>query len=391
MPSMPPNKPPDIAKPRSAAKPAMPMPFPNGPTLPMPARAAPAPSGPRPRAEARPATGSRSGRNRGRGALVRGAKPPPIPAKWPPPPKAARFAPPCCCLLIVASRSAPPPCAPGPIGEPRHRGARERAARPSRPARIGPDPPRARIPPLLWRCSPGGDPAAAARAAAAPVQRAADRPLAHRWARREGALHAPRAPMPTPPATPPVPAPSGRGRRPALARPGPRGPLCPGPTPYCAGACAVPIAGKPPGPVGAPPALNAFCPFNIWCLKLRPSRRARRLSFLFFDVFIERVHVVPLGHLTRGSSDRFSRRPGNGAEVSARREGTSVGKGKTRAPNARDGGSAPFRREQRRSRGVTRSGAPFDAVDARRRRRTRHGTRGCGGCNLNDDVDRRPT
>ena len=35
-----------------------------------------------------------------------------------------------------------------------------------------------------------------------------------------------------------------------------------------------------------------------------------------------------------------------------------------------------------------RSGAPFDAVDARRRRRTHHGTRGCGGCSF--ERRRRP-
>lgn len=126
--------------------------------------------------------------------------------------------------------------------------------------------------------------------------------------------------------------------------------------------------------------MNAFCPFNMVFEAPSVARGAPAGSLFFFlDVFIERVHVVPLGHLLGVPQTDSLRRPGNGVEVSARREGTSVGKGETRAPNARDGGSAPFDASSDDRAVSPRSGAPFDSVDARRRRRTRPGTRGCGG------------
>ena len=89
----------------------------------------------------------------------------------------------------------------------------------------------------------------------------------------------PCAPMPTPPATPP--GPICPGKAPRWPAPGPAGPLCP--TPYCACVCAPPIAGKPPGPGGAPPALNAFCPFSMApACQPAPSRQPPPAGSLFF-------------------------------------------------------------------------------------------------------------
>ena len=182
-------------------------------------------------------------------------------------------------------------------------------------------------------------------------------------------------------------APSGRGRR--RYRPRPRGPPLPRPHPVLRLRLRGAHRGEAPGPRGGAAGVECVLPVQHMVFEA-PSVAARPPAFFFcfLDVFIERVHVVPLGHLLGVPQTDSLRRPGNGAEVSARREGTSVGKGKTRAPNARDGGSAPFDASSDDRAVSPRSGAPFDAVDARRRRRTRHGTRGCGGCSF--ERRRRP-
>ena len=157
---------------------------------------------------------------------------------------------------------------------------------------------------------------------------------------RRGSACPPARPCPRRRRRRPVPAPSGRegARAPAL---GPAGPLCPGPTPYCAGALRGAHRGEAPGPRGG--AAGVECVLPVQHMVFEACRAAAPRSaffFCFLDVFIERVHVVLLGHLLGVPQTDSLRRPGNGCGGQRTPRRDVGGEGETRAPNARDGGSA---------------------------------------------------
>ena len=206
----------------------------------------------------------------------------------------------------------------------------------------------------------------------------------------------PCAPMPTPPATRPVPAAISAGEGGALARHRPRGPPPerPGPTPYCGRRLRGAHRGEAPGPRGGAAGVECVLPVQHMVFEA-PSVAARhqgRLSFFVFRCVYRAGSRRTARPSTRGSSDRFSATAGErcGGQRTPRRD---VGG---------DGGKHARRTRATADRPLSTRAATIARCHPEAARlstpSTRDGDAGHAtgradvvGVASNDDVDRRPT